>query len=1357
MGASVQLDTYPSLKVVFPENTIQFIPIMRLHLPKRLLAAVIAAGLVGAVSAAGTSQIGADSNVIRLDNFSQSSLNTLGQSWTLSTNLRVSEGATTFTSGSPAATITEKEDGKEITTLDVQGSTNRYIYSTVVTIDAASISKSTPVLSGQFGLSVADGLIKASYQGSTWNDSANTGIQVLTSDANADGTLTIGMSFRGGNSGTTIYVGGRSVTMSGLRNSTDTKALTLAGVEGVTYSNLYVFNTSLSDENMKATMDAAGGGTQSNLGTLTWAGTETGNTWNLATDNTNWSKDGQAVAFSWGKYTTVFDDTAASKNVSVDSSYWIGTVIQVEDNYTFNIGSGSNLTALSGSSVAAGKKLTIDGTVESFHVEGLTLGEGAVLHISSFNHDSMRNLIAGTSGSGTLEVEVGNSMCELHGASDSSALELNTNVHVIGDGGGITLVGELAEKDKLTISSGKTLTVDGTLWSKRATTVVNGTLDAEKVWIGHEENGPHPGKLQLNDGGSIKTAEISFRNNGGDPKTASTFEMSGGVLEFTQATSSAFLLRSDITPAYSVIISGGTLKAADSSWKIEGISNMSLGGVLFDIGDNKSITFNTEATLTAGMEAKGSGSLHFGADTALTATQDVLAALSGTYSNGNNGYKKAYLVTTQTGQTAQYTADSGGTLTVGTKILDLAADTSGVFVEDNSTYYVNSGEVVYSDTSDCKDATNFTLTGGVLDMQKELVSEGLLYFAGNAEVKLAEEISLNASQVQKVEGVTASLSGSGTLITGQAQSLGGALSLDSDDWTGTVQLSGSGERLSFSVGTLATANSTIELKGVSGWLGIDGTSNAKLLLTDKEDGTYAITVTDGSTVRKHTFSGVIAGSGTWAEVSATDKSYSMVYCFTGDISNWIGQYVGDRADTTANRDMHVSFVDNAGGKIGLSAIKNLNAKALYVGIRNSNSVTMNGNFIKDGTGALNLYVGTAYDKNASNQLTSSTSATAATFGGSSITLTELNISDGSSATFRTTSPDDLSADNTKSSTVSIAKLTGSGNLVLRTAESEHASSSFTVSSMQGYTGSISIEKTENGGAFTGGKAVLSTGRGSDVTIAALNLRGGAGAKITADQNLTIQSLSTGGNNKLDIAIGNAATVTATTGDSTLSLGEVTYSGSANAALSINKDGDAAGAISIDKLEVSGSAADTGLAMKFQNATVSVSEMVLTGGNVGVYSDSGATTEATVSTGNLTVSGSSMLSANLVLKQNASLTLNDALAMGSTLTLNGGITLSGDLLSRHIKGGEEIALFTGVDSLTLGTGMTYTADQLTGGDVMINSEDVFINVKSSDFKLSYGADGIVALVAQRAVPEPTTATLSLLALMGLAARRRRRKA
>ena len=549
-------------------------------------------------------------------------------------------------------------------------------------------------------------------------------------------------------------------------------------------------------------------------------------------------------------------------------------------------------------------------------------------------------------------------------------------------------------------------------------------------------------------------------------------------------------------------------------------------------------------------------------------------------------------------------------------------------------------------------------------------------------------------------------------------------------------------------GTLANENSAIELKGVSGWLGINGTSNAKLILTDKEDGNYALTVTDGSTVRTHTFSGSITGTGTWAEVNS--KNYSMVYRFTGDISGWTGQYVGNRTSTGST--MRASFINNANGSIGLNAIKNLGATTLYVGIQNASDVTMNGNFIKEGEGALNLYVGTAYGSNASNALTTNTSATSATFGGDSVTLSELNISEGSSATFQTTSPADLSADNTKSATVAIDKLTGSGNLVLKTATSEHARSQFTITSLQGYTGSISIEKTENGGTFTDEKAIFSTGSGSDVSLTQLNLKGGAGAKINAEQNLTIQSLSASDNNKLDIAVGNAATVTATTGVSTLSLGEVTYSGSSAAALSISKSGDTAGAISIDKLEVSGSAADTGLVMTLQNATVSVTEMVLTGGNVGAYTDSGATTEATISTGTLTVSGNSKLSANLVLEQNASLTLNDSLAMGSTLTLNSGTTLSGTLFDNWDKT-QALTLFTGVDGLTINGAQA-------GEGTLHAASDVFSNEGMSNYSLKMtggagGQDYVVQLVANNPSPEPTTATLSLLALIGLAARRRRK--
>lgn len=147
---------------------------------------------------------------------------------------------------------------------------------------------------------------------------------------------------------------------------------------------------------------------------------------------------------------------------------------------------------------------------------------------------------------------------------------------------------------------------------------------------------------------------------------------------------------------------------------------------------------------------------------------------------------------------------------------------------------------------------------------------------------------------------------------------------------------------------------------------------------------------------------------------------------------------------------------------------------------------------------------------------------------------------------------------------------------------------------------------------------------------------------------------------------------------------------------------------------------------------------------------------TLTVGTAGQTGTSTLNANLVL-DGATVTLNNALTMGSTLTLNN-VTLSmSGLLGGHIAKDAEIILFRGVDSLTLGTSSSSAA--ITEGD-NIDARTVFSNLGQGDFLLTYtggaeGSGGIVALVAQRDVPEPTTATLSLLALIGLAARRRRK--
>ncbi|MGN0873823.1 MAG: PEP-CTERM sorting domain-containing protein, partial [Akkermansia sp.] len=59
-------------------------------------------------------------------------------------------------------------------------------------------------------------------------------------------------------------------------------------------------------------------------------------------------------------------------------------------------------------------------------------------------------------------------------------------------------------------------------------------------------------------------------------------------------------------------------------------------------------------------------------------------------------------------------------------------------------------------------------------------------------------------------------------------------------------------------------------------------------------------------------------------------------------------------------------------------------------------------------------------------------------------------------------------------------------------------------------------------------------------------------------------------------------------------------------------------------------------------------------------------------------------------------------------------------------------------------------------VSVDASEIFGNVDPGFFKLNYDGSNVI-LTASTNVPEPTTATLSLLALMGLAARRRRRKA
>ena len=113
-----------------------------------------------------------------------------------------------------------------------------------------------------------------------------------------------------------------------------------------------------------------------------------------------------------------------------------------------------------------------------------------------------------------------------------------------------------------------------------------------------------------------------------------------------------------------------------------------------------------------------------------------------------------------------------------------------------------------------------------------------------------------------------------------------------------------------------------------------------------------------------------------------------------------------------------------------------------------------------------------------------------------------------------------------------------------------------------------------------------------------------------------------------------------------------------------------------------------------------------------------------------------------------------LSLGSQLTLQGSVV---EDLGNLAPGSGEVILFSGVDTLELG-GEKYNvgAEALTAASGVKLSE-VFRSDSDSvdleDYYIGFNANGDV--YAGLIVPEPATATLSLLALAGLCARRRRK--
>lgn len=300
----------------------------------------------------------------------------------------------------------------------------------------------------------------------------------------------------------------------------------------------------------------------------------------------------------------------------------------------------------------------------------------------------------------------------------------------------------------------------------------------------------------------------------------------------------------------------------------------------------------------------------------------------------------------------------------------------------------------------------------------------------------------------------------------------------------------------------------------------------------------------------------------------------------------------------------------------------------------------------------------------------------------------------------------------------------------------------------------------NGGTITGN--INAGGDAGTIGDTSVTIKGGIIngniVKGSATRTTDAQTTVTVEGNKAKIGTNNKGSITADTvtfrnvSASSYSDGFDKYSGSVTAdKLTLdNVSVDVLATLTVDAIEVvNGSTTSVIL-----GDTATLSTLTLDSDTVfGAFKAAEARTaetakETTISVGTLTAGTGATLNANLKFSADSTLNLAGSLAMGSSVELASGMTLglSPEMLEK-LYSGVSLELFTGVDSLTL-DGTTITEG------TTLSADDIFSGL-SADYTYEMGFDAGVVSLSATMVPEPTTATLSLLALAALAARRRRR--
>ncbi len=517
---------------------------------------------------------------------------------------------------------------------------------------------------------------------------------------------------------------------------------------------------------------------------------------------------------------------------------------------------------------------------------------------------------------------------------------------------GLTLSGwsQAGETQKFTVGAGAEVTVNTQALEARRmnVNVEGGKLTANAgILIGHPENGNYPGWVNLR-GGEIVTTFIKGQNN----NAGSAFTMTGGTL--TIAGEEAFGLTED-AKKLAVNLQGGTIRTTAAQMNLTSTGNAAsgnlvfeIGNVTFDTGEGHTINLNHDFTQTGTLTVTGSGTLNISGNVTLADVARLDAGSDVSYSYGGNGYLQAsYVVVkgpgTVTGLNSvmlndhEYTlAESGGNRVVTLNGTD-------------GDYYVRTGEVRYTGTGESsasvagEAATGIVLNGGSLTLEQNLNDGVNISLSADGTVKLASEnVTLNSDRITRNEHAL-TLSGSGKYVaantfvthadvTNLSDYMGATLG---DDWTGTVVFDG-GDFWGADLGSITKGS--IELSGVSGMFAKgDSTCTVNLILTDKADETAAFSVNNGWNGDHVTFSGAVSGSGTLKRSASSGSAKT--FTFTGDVSGWTGKF--DSAFDAENG--YKTLIEFSGNATTINAsVTSTGDSLVNVTINNDSNVTVNG-------------------------------------------------------------------------------------------------------------------------------------------------------------------------------------------------------------------------------------------------------------------------------------------------------------------------------------------------------------------------------------------------------------------------------